>query len=82
VIADHKPGSIFIIDPSKILNEDVSTHRMPLSMLYRFLKESIGCEVMIIGIEPERVYLDIGISKNVKNSIELLANIIKDCLKS
>jgi len=74
VIAGHAPGTIFTVDPVRIVNEDVSTHRMPLSMLYRFLEESIGCNVLMIGIEPEKVDLDTGISKSVQNSIELIIN--------
>ena len=74
VIAGHAPGTIFAIDPDRIANEDVSTHRMPLSMLYRFLEESLGCNVLMIGIEPENVDLDTKISKNVQSSIELIAN--------
>jgi hydrogenase 3 maturation protease len=74
VIAGHAPGTIFVFDPDQIVNEDVSTHRMPLSMLNRFLKESIGCQVLMIGIEPKEVDLDITVSKSVQNSIELLVN--------
>ena len=74
VIAGNEPGTIFIADPKKIENTDVSTHRMSLSMLYRFLEESIGSQVLMIGIEPERVDLDMDISKSVQNSIELLVN--------
>jgi hydrogenase 3 maturation protease len=81
VIAGHAPGTIFIIDPDRIVNEDVSTHRMPLSMLYRFLEESIGCHVLMIGIEPEKVDLDTILSKNVQNSISSLVDFILNYLK-
>jgi hydrogenase 3 maturation protease len=74
VIAGHQPGAIFIVEPEKIENTDVSTHRMPLTMLYRFLEESIGSHVIMIGIEPEKVDLDTKISKSVQSSIELIVN--------
>lgn len=74
VIAGHEPGTIFIADPKMIENTDVSTHRMPLSMLCRFMEESIGCKVIIIGIEAKEVDLDITVSKSVQNSTELLIN--------
>jgi hydrogenase 3 maturation protease len=72
VICGQTPGTIFIVDPGSIRDDDISSHRMPLSMLDRFLKESIGCDVLIIGIEPEKVDLDIGMSESVKKSISLL----------
>jgi hydrogenase 3 maturation protease len=74
VIAGNKPGTIFIVNPEKIDNTDVSTHRMSLTMFCRFLEESIGCRTLIIGIEPERVDLDTKVSKNVQNSIEYLTD--------
>lgn len=81
VIARYKPGTIFIVDPEKIANTDVSTHRMPLSMLCRFLEESIGCRVLIIGIEPERVELDILLSKIVQKSIIVIVDFLASLLE-
>jgi hydrogenase maturation protease HycI len=48
----HQPGSIFFISRKKIPDEDLSTHRLPLSRLARYLEESIGCRVLVVGIEP------------------------------
>jgi len=81
VIADQKPGSIFIVDQQRIDNTDVSTHRMSLFMLCRFLEESIGCRVLIIGIEPKKVDFDTMLSKNVQNSIGSLVDFISNFLK-
>jgi hydrogenase 3 maturation protease len=81
VIAGYKSGTIFIVDPKKIANTDVSTHRMPLSMLCRFLEESIGCRILIIGIEPEKVGLDIRLSKSVQKSIVVIVDFIASFLE-
>jgi hydrogenase 3 maturation protease len=48
----REPGSIFFISRKKIPDEDISTHRIPLSRLVRYLEESIGCRVLVVGIEP------------------------------
>jgi hydrogenase 3 maturation protease len=76
VIAGHEPGTIFIVDQRMIENTDVSTHRMSLSMLYRFLEESIGCQVLMIGIEPDNVNLDTAISEKAKNAIDTIVQFI------
>lgn len=81
VIAGKKPGSIFIVDPKKIIDEDVSTHRMPLSMLVKFLIENIGTKVLILGIEPGIVDLDTPISKIIIKSVNYLADQISLLLK-
>ena len=54
-VAGRRPGSIFIIDRKKISQEDLSTHRLPLSLLARYLEETIGCRVILVGIEPKEI---------------------------
>ncbi len=46
------PGAVFVIDPADVADEDVSTHRIPLIRLIRYLRETMGCRVLLIGIEP------------------------------
>jgi hydrogenase 3 maturation protease len=64
-----KAGAISIIDPHSISNGDVSTHRMPLSMLVRFLEETIGGKAMIIGIEPKTVDLNVPLSPVMNRAV-------------
>jgi hydrogenase 3 maturation protease len=51
----QRPGTISLVDKKKIRQEDVSTHRLPLSLLVRYLEETIGCRVIVVGIEPKDV---------------------------
>jgi hydrogenase 3 maturation protease len=48
----RRPGSVFLIDPAEIADEDVSTHRVPLTRLARYIRETMDCRVVIVGIEP------------------------------
>ncbi len=50
--AGRRPGSVFLVDPAAIADDDVSTHRLPLARLARYLEETIGCRVLVLGIEP------------------------------
>lgn len=54
-VAGRRPGAIFIIDRKKVSQEDVSTHRLPLSLLARYLEESMVCRVILVGIEPKEI---------------------------
>jgi len=49
------PGTIFIVDKEKISHEDISTHRIPLVHLMRYLDETIGCRTILVGIEPQEI---------------------------
>jgi len=73
---NKKPGSIFLVDPNKIADEDVSTHRIPLSMLAKFLKETIGCKVIIIGIQPKSLEWRRGQSVPVRKSVTNLTALL------
>lgn len=50
--AGRPPGTVFLVDPTGVADEDVSTHRLPLTRLARYIRETMGCEVSILGIEP------------------------------
>jgi len=45
-------GAVFLVDPAEVADEDVSTHRIPLTRLSRYIRETMGCRVLILGIEP------------------------------
>ncbi|MBM3296077.1 MAG: hydrogenase 3 maturation endopeptidase HyCI [Candidatus Aminicenantes bacterium] len=52
VLGGRRPGTIFAFDPGRIAEEDLTTHRLPLTLLIRYLEESIGCRVTCLGIQP------------------------------
>jgi len=70
----HQPGTIFFIDKKKIAQEDISTHRIPLAHLVRYLEESIGCRVILVGIEPQEVAWGKPVSATVRAAVSHLAS--------
>jgi len=50
--AGRPPGAVFLLDPDEVADEDISTHRLPLTRLARYLRETMDCRVSILGIEP------------------------------
>ena len=60
------PGTIHVVDAERIAAEDVSTHRTPLSTLAEFLEKTAGCRVVILGIEPETLAPDSGMTPRVR----------------
>ncbi len=63
-----RPGTRHIVDPHQIAQDDVSTHRTPLSTLAEFLERTIGCRVVILGIEPERLTPGDALTPRVKTA--------------
>ncbi len=51
---DKKPGDIRLMNLNEIAGLSATTHSLPFSTLGQYLKTEIGCDVLILGIQPER----------------------------
>ncbi len=80
-ISGKKPGTIYLVNPEKIKSDDMSTHRLPLSMLVKFLEETIPTKVILIGIEPKNLNFKDNLSLEVTQAVEGLALLLYECLK-
>jgi len=73
VRAGRRPGAAFLVDPALIGHDDASSHRPPLSWLARYLAETIGCRVLLLGIQPGRTEPAGPLSAAVRKSVERTA---------
>lgn len=77
-VSGNRPGTIYIVEPKKIQENYFSTHRMPLSMLVKFLETTIPTKVIILGIEPKNLNFKDDISPEVKRATDkLVASMVK-----
>jgi hydrogenase maturation protease HycI len=79
---NHRPGTIFVMDKEKIRDEDISTHRLPLFHLVRYLEEGIGCRVILIGIEPKTTAWGTVVSPEVKAAAMQFAGWLRQILSA
>lgn len=70
----NEPGYIRIVKKDEILNYNISTHAMPVSFLIKFMETTIDADIILIGIQPEKMDLGEGISEEVEKSIGIVAN--------
>lgn len=73
---DQEAGSFIIVDKKQIDTFNFSTHTMPISFLINYLEDSVGCEILTLGIQPKDMTLVDTLSSEVKESIEQLAEAI------
>jgi len=82
----YAPGTVFSVDPASIVDEDISTHRTPLSRLAAYLEKTLGCRVVVVGIEPgafeNRGVLTPGVQVAVEGLSAWLAAFISRRLRS
>lgn len=76
----EEPGSIVLAEPSTILGQSISTHRLPLSLLADYLREQVGAKILLLGIQPLSVGIGAQMSDPVKEAIYELAESLSECL--
>lgn len=69
----YEPGNIFIVEKERIQDEGASAHRISLALLISYLEETVGCKVIVLGIQPLNLSLSQGVSGPVKKSVAGLA---------
>ena len=79
-MAGRPPGTIFLIDPAEVADEDVSTHRVPLNRLARYIRETMGCRVLILGIEPSSFEQGGGATPAVARAVRKVVRVLRKTL--
>ena len=67
------PGTVRWLDWEQTSGLSASTHTLPPYMLARYLVQAIGCEVVLVGIQPAHKNLDRPLSPGVEAAVAALA---------
>lgn len=77
---NKRAGAIEVIEADRIEGVTFTTHQLPLSILARYLQEEVGCQIILIGIQPKTLAFAKPVSREVLTSASKLATIIKKIL--
>ncbi len=75
------PGELRLIDSEHIPQVSLSTHSMPLPVVSKILQEDTKAKVYFIGIQPESVAHQEGLSRQVQLAAEELIKQINEQFK-
>jgi hydrogenase 3 maturation protease len=78
--AGRPPGTVFLVDPADVAEEDISTHRVPLSRLARYVRETMGSRVLILGIEPSSLEEGSAVVPAVGRAVKRVARALRQAL--
>ena len=67
------PGTIQVVNPEQISGASFSTHTMPLSMLFKFLKDELNCETLLIGVQPKVIDFGEPVTAEISKAAKSLA---------
>jgi hydrogenase 3 maturation protease len=79
---DKAPGSVEWIPEEDIDGMSASTHSLPLSMLVKFLKLDLGCEVNVLGIQAASNDVGETVSAEVLQAVEEVVNGLEQAILS
>ncbi|MBM3235218.1 hydrogenase 3 maturation endopeptidase HyCI [Candidatus Poribacteria bacterium] len=70
------PGAVAIIEADDIDRVSYSTHHASLRLSMNYLKNEIGAEVFVLGIQPKKTEFSMEVSDEVKETLAILKNIL------
>lgn len=77
-----KAGSLRVVDICTEAGASFSTHRVPIGIFRDYLYKSIGCETILIGMQPGSTEFCGGLSPGVPESTRAAGKEIREILKS
>jgi hydrogenase 3 maturation protease len=72
------PGEIGFFSGDEAEGVSAFGHALPLNVLGKYIKEELGCESLLLLIQPKNIGFDHGISGVITQAIEVLSNGIID----
>jgi hydrogenase 3 maturation protease len=77
---DRPPGAIRAIEWQDTIGLNASTHTLPLNVIAQYLVSELGCEVAVIGIQPEANAFDTPLSPAVRRAVDDLTHTLTSLL--
>ncbi len=68
-----RPGEARVLDPDAAAGASLGTHGLPLGVLAGYLRQELGCRVILIGIQPASVGLGEVLSARAAAGVEAVA---------
>ena len=73
-------GRVSLISLESEVCSSFSTHRLPSRILVDYLTHSIGCEVIMLGIQPKSINFGETLSPEVEKGVKEFVVLVKDAI--
>ena len=74
------PGSIKFIESNQLKERNFSTHSVSLFLVTDYLKNRTKADILILGIQPESIDLNNGLSEPMKEALKKIEDSILECM--
>lgn len=75
-----RPGDAAIIESDQIERYHPTTHRVPLGLVMQYLRCETGADTFVIGIQPSQVAFGRPMTREVEESVVLIAGLLERAL--
>ena len=75
------PGDVVLLRPEQLKDECFDSHRIPINVLIKYLKNYIKDNIYILGIQPKIINYGSHLSREVSESIDILQEIFTNVSK-
>lgn len=79
--AGKDPGTIMLIDPGQIGGVSFSTHTLPPKIMIDYLKDSLDCEVILLGIQPKTIKFGEVVTPAIAGAVKEVVKTFKDIIR-
>ncbi|OGX14138.1 MAG: hydrogenase maturation peptidase HycI [Omnitrophica bacterium RIFOXYB12_FULL_50_7] len=76
-----RPGEVRVIPEEAIPETTLTTHRVPMNVISRLIKDDTGAKVVFLGIQPKTVSLGEGLTPEVQAAADEIIETIKSSLR-
>jgi hydrogenase 3 maturation protease len=75
-----EPGDVLVADSEEMESRfpQISTHKISLGMLARWIESGGVTKAWLIGVQPESLKMGQGISPTVQNTLDILEELLND----
>jgi len=77
---NKKPGSVKVLTLREIGGVSFSTHRLPTKIMVDYLRKSLACKFVIIGIQPKSLLFGKPFSREVRKALSGLLAALKEAI--
>ena len=75
------PGTVRWLAWEETSGLSASTHTMPPYVMARYLTAELGCEVALIGVQPDHMRIGTQVSPEVRRTVDEIVRVLKGALR-
>jgi hydrogenase 3 maturation protease len=74
---DEPPGTVQLLEFDSIQSDSATTHTLSSHLVINYLRTMLDCDTLLLGIQPGQNSLGVGLSADVRQSVEQIVQALQ-----